>query len=116
MKAKEKEDKHKIKLIYAVGLAKALKESKFKSFRDLALNTGFETAHIQRIAAGKVDVVLTTSVALAEGLGITYSELSKYYDQVTESDISRFLEDQTKRRKNSLNKPKKKQLRKKSKS
>lgn len=108
MKAKEKEDKQKIKLIYAVGLGKALKESKFKSFRDLAVNTGFETAHLQRIAAAKVDVVLTTSVALAEGLGLTYGQLSKYYDQVTEKDITDFLDEQKKRRKNLIKQPKKK--------
>lgn len=98
MKAKEKEDKNRIKLIYAVGLSKALKASKFNSFRDLAINSGFELAHIQRIAAGKVDVVLTTTVALAEGLGITYTELSNFYDQVSEKDISDFLEEQKNRK------------------
>jgi hypothetical protein len=91
MKAKEKGEKDKIKLRYAVGLARALEDSSFNSFRDLALNTGLEPAHIQRISVGKVDVALTTSISLAEGLGITYAELSSYYDEVTEKQIQEFL-------------------------
>ncbi len=105
MKAKERAEKLIIKVRYAVGLTKALKESKFNSFRDLALHTGFEPAHIQRIAAGKVDVVLTTNISLAEGLGISYSNLSAYYDRVTEKDILEFLNDQEGRKRKS---PKKK--------
>lgn len=106
MKAKEGDEKQKIKLRFAVGLSKALQESKFKSFRDLALHTGFETAHIQRIATGKVDVVLTTCIALAEGLGIEYSELSTYYEQVTDKEIAEFLETQEKRKRKPVAKKK----------
>ena len=92
MKAREKEEKDKIKLRYAVGLARALANSKYNSFRDLALQSGLEPAHIQRISVGKVDVALTTCISLAEGLGISYTELSTYYDKVTDKDIQDFLQ------------------------
>ena len=91
MKAKEKPEKDKIKLRYAVALTKALEDSRFNSFRDLALQSGLEPAHIQRISVGKVDVVLTTCIALAEGLGITYALMSTYYDKVTDKEIQEFI-------------------------
>lgn len=92
MKAKGSEEKKKIKLRFAVGLSKALEKSQFGSFRDLSIHLGFEPSHIQRIATGKVDIALTTSIALAEGLGITYQKLSSYYDDVTDVEIKMFLE------------------------
>lgn len=104
MKAKEKEEKQKIRLRFAVGLSNALKDSKYKSYRDLALNTGFEPAHIQRIATGKVDVVLTTAIALAEGLGIKYSELAQYYETVTEKQINNFIEELQQRKRKTVSK------------
>ena len=87
----ERDEKQRIRLRYAVGLSNAFKKSKYKSFRELALNTGFEPSHIQRIAAGKVDVVLTTAIALAEGLGLSPSELFAFYEAATEKEIAEFV-------------------------
>lgn len=92
MKAKERTEKDKIKLRYSTAFNKALNDSEFKSFRELALSVGLEPAHIQRIATGKVNVVLTTVIALVEGLGISFNVFGKYYDEVSESDIMQFLE------------------------
>ncbi|MDB5229610.1 MAG: hypothetical protein JWN76_415 [Chitinophagaceae bacterium] len=108
MKAKEKEEKENIKLRYAVGLANALKKSQYKSFRDFALNIGFEPSYMQRIASGKVDIALSTSISLAEGLGISYAILSNYYDEVQETEIKDFLKEQNrnKRKKGLISKKK----------
>lgn len=91
MKALEKEEKDNIKLQYAVGLYKALKNSSFKSYRQLAKEAGMEPAHMQKIAVGKLDVTLTTNVAIATALGITYTELAAYFDGITENDTEDFI-------------------------
>jgi predicted transcriptional regulator len=91
MKALEKEDKKRIKFRFAVGLYKALQDSHIKSFRKLAKEAGMEPAHIQRISVGKVDVTLTTNIAIAEALKISYSVLAVYYDNVTDDDTVIFL-------------------------
>src|SRR5262245_33448327 len=92
MKAQEKEEKAKIKFQYAVALYKALQNSSLKSYRKLASAAGMEPAHIQKIATGKLDVTHTTSVAIANALGITYTDLAAYYDGVTEEDTQKFLQ------------------------
>jgi len=51
-----------------------------------------EPAHIQKISVGRLDVTLTTSTAIANALGISYSELSSYYDNLTEKDIEKFVQ------------------------
>ena len=97
MKALEKEDKDKIKFNYAVGLYKALKNSQWTSFRKLAKEAGMEPAHIQKISVGNLDVSLTTNIAIATALNISYTELAAYYDGVNENDTQefiRYLEDQ----------------------
>jgi hypothetical protein len=99
MKAKEKGEKSLIRLRYAVALEKALKASKFNSFRDLALHIGFEPSHIQRISSGKVDVVLTTNISLAEGFDLTFAQLSAFYDKVTQDDMNAFLKEKEAKRK-----------------
>lgn len=101
MKAQEKEEKAEIKIRYAAGLYKALKNSRLQSFRKLAKEAGMEPAHIQKISVGKLDVTLTTNIAIAKALGITYTELSAYYDNVTGEDLKEFnqyLEEQRKLR------------------
>lgn len=90
MKALEKSEKENIKLQFAVGLHKALKESSFKSYRQLAKEAGMEPAHMQKIATGKLDVTLTTNFSIALALGISYAELAKYFDNVTKSDREEF--------------------------
>ncbi len=90
MKGKEQNEKEIIKLRFAVALEKALSDSDLKSFRELASASGLEPAHVQRISSGKVDIALTTIVSLADGFGITLTELFAYYDRVTKKDISNY--------------------------
>jgi plasmid maintenance system antidote protein VapI len=99
MKAQEKEEKAQIRFRYAVGLYKALQDSSLRSFRKLAKEAGMEPAHIQKISAGKLDVTLTTSIALAKALGISYTVLSAYYDGVTEKDTQAFIQNMEKQKK-----------------
>ncbi len=93
---KGKDEKELIKLRFAVGLEKARGEN---SLRGLASDSQLESAHVQRIAAGKVDTVLTTLISLAEGLCLTFAELATYYDEVTEKDIQEYLEKKEEERK-----------------
>ena|SRR5258706_15598567 len=92
MKALEKEDKDRMKFRYAAGLYKALKNSKWTSFRKLAKEAGMEPAHVQKISVGKLDVSLTTSVSIATSLKISYTQLAAYYDEVSEQDLKEFEE------------------------
>ena len=92
MGGQTKADIQIIKLRYATGLYKALKNSSFRSFRKMAEAGDLEPSHIQKISVGKVNVSLTINVAIANALGITYTELAAYYDGVTEADIAEFQE------------------------
>jgi len=94
MKALEKSDKDIIKLRFAVGLSKLLEKSELKSLKKLAREAGMEPSHIQKIAAGLVDVALTTNISLAAAFHISYTELAATYEQVTDRDIQQFLEKQ----------------------
>ncbi|MGX5853758.1 helix-turn-helix domain-containing protein [Dyadobacter jiangsuensis] len=49
------------------------------SLRKLADASGLEYSQVQRIAKGKVNLALTTIVALCEGLEISPSELFKNF-------------------------------------
>ena len=55
-------------------------EGKDLSLRKLAAASGLEFSQVQRITKGKVNLALSTIIALAEGLEITPSELFKYYE------------------------------------
>jgi transcriptional regulator with XRE-family HTH domain len=99
MKPLEKSDKDAIKLRFAVGLSKLLESSEFKSLKKLAREAGMEPSHIQKIAAGKVDVALTTNISLAAAFGVSYSELAATFERVTERDIQEFLENREKLKK-----------------
>ena len=90
MKAKDEKEKNKIKILYAIALNKALKDSKFESYRQLAIEAGMETAHIQRIATGKVNVSMSVNIAIKDALGLSSSAYGKYFDDVTDEDISVF--------------------------
>jgi plasmid maintenance system antidote protein VapI len=92
MKAQEKADKNAIKLRFAAALYKVLSNSSIGSFRKLAKEAGMEPSHIQKISVGQLDVTLTTSIAIANALGISYAELATAYDLVTDKDISAFLQ------------------------
>ena len=91
MKALEKSEKDAIKLRFAVALSKLLEKNGIKSWKKLAKEAGMEPSHIQKIAAGKVDVALTTTISLASAFGISYSEFAGFYEQVTEKEIQEFL-------------------------
>jgi transcriptional regulator with XRE-family HTH domain len=67
---------HQVK--FSVALKKAMKTRQL-SLRQLALEADLEYAHVQRIAAGKVNLELSTIVALADGLNMTVAELFGFY-------------------------------------
>jgi len=92
MKALEKSDKTAIKLRFAAALSKQLDKSGIKSWKKLAEAAGMEPSHIQKISVGKVDVVLTTSIAIANAFKMSYTELSAVYDQVSEEDVQVYIE------------------------
>lgn len=52
-----------------------LRERQQLSVRDLAKRSGIEARQITRIESGKVNILFTTILALARGLGITPEEL-----------------------------------------
>ncbi|MEX6689674.1 helix-turn-helix transcriptional regulator [Danxiaibacter flavus] len=90
MKAQEKEEKNLLKWRFAVALYKAVKESGIKSFRQLAKEAGMEPAHIQKVSVGKLDVTLTTTIAIANALGISFTDLASYFDGVSKKDEEEF--------------------------
>ncbi len=63
---------------FGIALKKAIKLRKL-SLRKLAAEADMEYSHVQRIAAGKVNLELTTIIAIAEGLKMTPSELFDLY-------------------------------------
>lgn len=52
-----------------------LRERQQLSIRDLAKRSGIEARQITRIESGEVNILFTTVLALARGLGITPEEL-----------------------------------------
>ena len=57
----------------------AIRNRKGQSIRQLAAAAGLEYSHVQRIEKGKVNLALTTLVALAEGLEIEIRDLVSDY-------------------------------------
>ena len=53
----------------------ALRQQKEMTIRDLARRSGLDGRQIGRIEAGKVNILFSTILALARGLGITPEEL-----------------------------------------
>jgi transcriptional regulator with XRE-family HTH domain len=70
--------KKEIQAKFGSALKKALKQKKL-SLRKLAIEADMEYAHVQRIATGKVNLELTTIIALSNGLKITPEELFSFY-------------------------------------
>ena len=68
--------KGEILLRFAVHLKK-LREEKELSIRELAIRSNLEYSQVQRIEKGKVNIALTTLLALADGLDIAPGELLK---------------------------------------
>lgn len=52
-----------------------LREQQQLTAKDLALRSGIEVGKLTRIEAGQVNILFTTILALARGLGITPEEL-----------------------------------------
>jgi hypothetical protein len=59
--------------------------------RKFAELSGMEYSHIQRIAAGKVNLALSSIISLAEGLDFNFAELAAYFDGVGKTEIKEFL-------------------------
>jgi len=57
---------------------KKLREEKGISIRELASRSGLEYSQVQRIEKGKVNLALTTLIALSEGLEMHPSKILLY--------------------------------------
>ena len=92
MKAQNKAEKDRIKLRFAAAVHKALKDSKLDSYRQLAKEAGMESAHIQKISTGKLDLSLTKIIAISDALGLSFADLADFYVKLTEKDMEAFLQ------------------------
>lgn len=90
MKAHEKKEKDKIIFQFAVALYKAMEDTNFNPTK-LALEIGMEKSHMQLIANGKRNPTLTTQIAIADGLKISYPQLAAYFEGVTPADEKKFI-------------------------
>ncbi|WP_149243044.1 helix-turn-helix domain-containing protein [Dyadobacter sp. 32] len=72
------EEREQIQQRFATALLRAA-EDKNLSLRKLAAASGLEYSQVQRISKGKVNLSLSTIVALAEGLEMSPIELFRYY-------------------------------------
>lgn len=68
------ESKEQILQRFAEAVIDAAKKKNL-SLRKLAASSGLEYSQVQRIAKGKVNIALTTVMALCEGLEISPAEL-----------------------------------------
>lgn len=69
--------KEKALLKFAAHLKK-LREGQGISIRELAARSDLEYSQVQRIEKGKVNLALTTILALADGLAVSPDTLLKY--------------------------------------
>jgi len=69
--------KEKALLKFAAHLKK-FREAQDISIRELAARSDLEYSQVQRIEKGKVNIALTTLLALAEGLDVSPDTLLKY--------------------------------------
>ncbi|MBO9595544.1 MAG: hypothetical protein J7599_21765 [Niabella sp.] len=95
MKAHEKKEKKEITFQFAVALYKVMEDTNFNPTK-LALEIGMEKSHMQLIANGKKNLTLSSQIAIADGLGISYTQLAAYFDGVTKADEKKFIEYQKK--------------------
>jgi len=72
------DSKAQIQVKFGTALRKILKLKKL-SLHTLAAEADMEYAHVQRIAAGKVNLELSTIITLANGLKMSPAELFSYY-------------------------------------
>lgn len=64
---------------FANAVLKAAKDKNL-SLRKLAATSGLEFSQVQRISKGKVNLALSTIIALIEGLEMSPSEFFNYYE------------------------------------
>ena len=91
MKAKDEKEKEEIKLRFATALDLAIQDLGIPSVRNLSINGSMESAHLQRISTGKVDVSLVTIISVIEALGITTAKFFKVFDNVTPEQKKAFI-------------------------
>jgi transcriptional regulator with XRE-family HTH domain len=92
MKAQNKAEQDRIKMRFAAALHKAIKNSSLDSYRQLAKEAGMESAHIQKISTGKLDLSLTKIIAISDALGLSFADLADFYVKVTDKDMEAFLQ------------------------
>jgi transcriptional regulator with XRE-family HTH domain len=71
------------------------------SIRSLAASSGVEYSIIQRITSGKKNPQFTTVIALADGLGLSFSEFASYFDKTVDQSAVKYLAEQKKKTKKS---------------
>jgi hypothetical protein len=71
---KQKFGEHLLELLNQYGK----KNNENPSLRQLAIRSGLEYSHVQRIAKGKVDLALTTIISLANGLELKPAQLLEF--------------------------------------
>lgn len=88
-------EKQIIKSKLGLTIQKIIKANKAKdsptaisSLRKLAASSGVEYAIIQLISSGKRDPQWSTVTAIVEGLGLSMTEFSTWYDDTSESSNS----------------------------
>lgn len=91
MKAQEKLEKEKIKLRFATALDKLLTQSELGNYKKLAEAAGMEPAHVQRISVGELDVTITTVVAIASALDLSFGDIASAFDLISPRDIENYL-------------------------
>ena len=82
----ENREKNDIKLKFGLALRNAVADSKL-SLRELSASSEMEFSNVQRIAAGKVNLAITSLIALSEGLNISPSKLLFYFEKITEEEL-----------------------------
>jgi len=71
--------------------SKSTKFNRIDSLRGLADAAGIEYPIVQLTASGKRNPSFATVVTLADGLGMTVSEFTAYYDKVSEETAIKWL-------------------------
>lgn len=77
-----------ILLRFAAAIYNAMKAHNIRSFRQLALAIDkMDVSELQYFGRGEREPGLGKIIAIADGIGITFGELGRYYDEVTDKDL-----------------------------
>lgn len=88
----ENDKKEALRMRFAAALDKAKEASEFASYRELARGAGMDRAHLQKIAAGKKDIELSTLLTLISAIGLSLTDFGKLFEALTEADVRRYRE------------------------